>query len=1124
MRQPRWTRHILKDIDPFVCLFEECKESLTLFKTVEDWLGHMRWQHTIVYSCQAVGHEREAFGSSQDLEDHIRREHPGAFTESQLPGLVKQGAVPTSNTIGALNFSLSLNDSQCLLCHTFDPKPVDAETMEDAAPASTPEQIMQSHILEHLEAIALLALPGSDNLDGVDSDARQSSPGSDAEKENEAEDLPSAVFKDTVTERPVDESVPDQNGHGDCWAAVFQEVKQSRLLEPHGDPILIELGEARQKNKNKEVVVEDVGATEETSLDEDASLDTEANLDKKLGIKVVFHPRHEQHIDLDILAVHGIGADPETTWTYVDRDPQDKSKVTKVTCYHSFWLGNGPVRFGHAAARNRLDGIAAAALEELGRFRKHTKDCNQRPILLICHCYGGIVMQQAYLTSKRHASAYPGIYDAITGIIFLGTPFQGSNIAHISTLRENYRVISQQNLQFKDDLLQTLERGNEILVDTVADFTREVKLRTAPPEIFCFYERRPTNMALILGLKDITKEFVADESSSTLPGYERRGLALDHFSMNKFYNNEDYHYISVVDELVKMAGKTRDIMRKRGKASNKESRHTTQQSHSATHRSIPMLPFPVAKGFAGRDGILEKIKAKFDYSLWVALAGPCGSGKTHVAVEYADGFLKENPEAKIFYVYASNAAEFQLSFDAIKDKMKLGQGKKGDTMGAVRDFLNKGESGQWLMIIDGLNLAGATNDADQPKESESTKDYGSLQSLLNYIPDGHAYGGNVLVTMRSKSMATRLINRKYVVDLPAKLSEDDVTSLLCGDNAKDSASRPYQMKIADLLQGSAGALALVRAYMETSGNDVSWEDLWKRVQASSSETNSPEHSSQTEEQVKATAGIWEPLYSQLGATHEEAACLLHILSLLDVQSIPMFLIEGYFDNKSQQAEQVKALADYGMLQLSVNRKDACIIPLVRLSANAMLDSNRLDDVNFFREAALSLVVTEYPSTDEMDNIKCKVLGPCAMAALRLCSGSAELRYKRAQLLLKVAAFEKRVGRYDAAVEFLVQCLDLCKSKMNVPLLARKKLQKEAEKLLDEAQKEDQQLWGTDSDSDNDGSDVDNATEHEFTENGSGVERDNDNDDVEIQVSHEDLSNETAEDIVEQDPSDLSGDD
>lgn len=267
MTQPRWTRHILKDIDPFICLFEDCKESLPLFKTVEEWLGHMQWQHTIVYSCQAVGHEREVFSSPQDLESHIRRGHLDTFTESQLPGLVKQGTLPSSNTIGALNYSLSVGETQCLLCHTIDPQPLNAESTDDTEPVSTAEQRMQNHILEHLEAIALLALPGGAGSDGMNSDARHSIPGLDADVKRENDELPLDIFEDAAAKRVEDEDVPDQDDHDDFWAAVFHQVKQPHLREPHEDPILIELGEEKKKTATDEVLVEDMEAIEETRLD-----------------------------------------------------------------------------------------------------------------------------------------------------------------------------------------------------------------------------------------------------------------------------------------------------------------------------------------------------------------------------------------------------------------------------------------------------------------------------------------------------------------------------------------------------------------------------------------------------------------------------------------------------------------------------------------------------------------------------------------------------------------------------------------------------------------------------------------------------------------------------------------
>ncbi|KAK7415017.1 hypothetical protein QQZ08_012457 [Neonectria magnoliae] len=40
-QEPRWTRHILKDINPYVCLFEDCNRG-DILASIEEWLGHMQ--------------------------------------------------------------------------------------------------------------------------------------------------------------------------------------------------------------------------------------------------------------------------------------------------------------------------------------------------------------------------------------------------------------------------------------------------------------------------------------------------------------------------------------------------------------------------------------------------------------------------------------------------------------------------------------------------------------------------------------------------------------------------------------------------------------------------------------------------------------------------------------------------------------------------------------------------------------------------------------------------------------------------------------------------------------------------------------------------------------------------
>lgn len=192
-----------------------------------------------------------------------------------------------------LNYSLSLNGSHCLLCHTLDPQPVDAETMDDASPDS-PEQTTQRHILRHLEAIALPAIPDIGDADEVELDAQQPSSDSGAQRIKATDDLPLAVFEDEVAGRAEDEIVPDQDGHDDCWAAVFR----SQAVTPRGASrrSFNELRDERKVTTNAQVVVEGKAATEETGLAEGVPSRIESQhmnralAERGLGIKILFGP------------------------------------------------------------------------------------------------------------------------------------------------------------------------------------------------------------------------------------------------------------------------------------------------------------------------------------------------------------------------------------------------------------------------------------------------------------------------------------------------------------------------------------------------------------------------------------------------------------------------------------------------------------------------------------------------------------------------------------------------------------------------------------------------------------------------------------------------------------------
>jgi hypothetical protein len=47
----RWKLHIEEDLRPYVCLYEECLESLKLFASVEQWIRHTNKHHSTHWVC-----------------------------------------------------------------------------------------------------------------------------------------------------------------------------------------------------------------------------------------------------------------------------------------------------------------------------------------------------------------------------------------------------------------------------------------------------------------------------------------------------------------------------------------------------------------------------------------------------------------------------------------------------------------------------------------------------------------------------------------------------------------------------------------------------------------------------------------------------------------------------------------------------------------------------------------------------------------------------------------------------------------------------------------------------------------------------------------------------------------
>jgi len=155
--------HVLRDLEPYVCMFANCTHPDYLFPDRSSWLSHMEYEHTRQWRCTSQEHPPRTFEKEEDFEAHMRLDHQGSFTEVQISRLKYLNATPSPVTF-----------ETCPLCN-LDPSS-DLEQSGSLAPLSgfaaqqnkkkTTSDQLANHITAHLQSVAVRSLPWLD--DGED--------------------------------------------------------------------------------------------------------------------------------------------------------------------------------------------------------------------------------------------------------------------------------------------------------------------------------------------------------------------------------------------------------------------------------------------------------------------------------------------------------------------------------------------------------------------------------------------------------------------------------------------------------------------------------------------------------------------------------------------------------------------------------------------------------------------------------------------------------------------------------------------------------------------------------------------------------------------------------------------
>ena len=125
-------KHVLRDLEPYVCTFRDCEQGDRLFDNRDEWYEHELQQHRMEYTCNTEGHEpsddRHAFSM------HMKSLHGAEMDSSINPAVFDMFLHPSRRRSGT-----------CPLCGVLATK-------------------LKKHLSHHLDRIALFALPRNQYL------------------------------------------------------------------------------------------------------------------------------------------------------------------------------------------------------------------------------------------------------------------------------------------------------------------------------------------------------------------------------------------------------------------------------------------------------------------------------------------------------------------------------------------------------------------------------------------------------------------------------------------------------------------------------------------------------------------------------------------------------------------------------------------------------------------------------------------------------------------------------------------------------------------------------------------------------------------------------------------------
>ncbi|MCJ1246486.1 hypothetical protein MMC30_003694 [Trapelia coarctata] len=701
--------------------------------------------------------------------------------------------------------------------------------------------------------------------------------------------------------------------------------------------------------------------------------DPKRELNIGLGVRVLYEPPDPSDTTVDIVFVHGVTGNTNTTWLHEESKVYWPVDLLSQDIPHARVLAFGydadVVKLRGSASQNRIANHASNLVGDIARSRGNLESENRR-IIFVAHSLGGLVTKDALCTSKASSEKHlQRVENCTTAILFLGTPHHGSGHAALGMLGATTAKIFK---RANSDIVSVLLSDSETLARIQDGFHTILRERKDDLAVSNFYEELP--------------------------------LPVGGMTMTKFSSRDDQGYNSILGELERCIERLKAVpgpMKKRN--------------------FIFTVPFDRDPKFVGRVDTLNKIKDQLKIRRRVALAGIGGVGKSQVAIEFCYQFRDENPDAHVLWVHCSSAARFTQAYQDIARRLELPghDDPTKDTVRLLSEWLSEASNGAWLMILDNADNL----EIFFPSKLASASEEDTSAPLIRYIP--RASHGSIVITTRDKRMGERLADREAPVTLDPMDATEAKELLRSQIHSADSSNE-------DDLQGLLEALeflplAITQAAAFISENNTSLTDYLNIVRTHDSEIKDlldEDHGDLRRdfESPSSVIKTWKLSFDLINERKPVAARILSLMAMLDRQSIPKSLLIQDNDRSIDIMTALGTLQAFFLVGMEKGGETYELHRLVQLATQRWLEMHGTKQR--VQQDALLLLAKRFPYVQFSNRMQCETLMPHAEIVLERTYIDKAYKLAYAELLGNMAAYHNYQGCSDIAYSKYVTVLEV----------------------------------------------------------------------------------------------------